>query len=51
MNTQAIKAINRLTVTNKNGQFIAYISVAGFMAHWKELARLGYRVEVQVQAM
>jgi hypothetical protein len=50
MNTQAIKAINRLTVTDKNGRFIAYITTSGFLAHWKELARLGYKVEVQAQA-
>jgi hypothetical protein len=44
------KQVNRLTVTNRYGRFVAYISVAGFLAHWQELARLGYRVEVQVQA-
>jgi hypothetical protein len=45
------KQVNRLTVTNRYGQFVAYIEVVGFMAHWQELARLGYKVEVQKQAM
>jgi hypothetical protein len=51
MNTSTSKQVNRLTVTNKNGQFVAYITTSGFLAHWKELARLGYKIEVQTQAM